>query len=407
MDIDTGMVLDSIELRKKEIELEETNLYSKVDVFTLNKTDGVELFIIVQEKLYTSPGGGGMWYSYKYGNKDLWLKLELGLSNNNFRGMMENFNSSISVWDWRSISFSWSKPLLPSDFFITISSGIDYYPDLSDTTDHFVLDGRFRFGRKINNRTKVSLGLNPTLRKDFLTVTDTLESSTKTKKITIKNYELFGSVFWISDYRKPYYDTRSGWLGYTEIKSNHLYSGIYDPFIQFTSNLAFYHNGILPEHTVAYRVQSVFRNKKGGPFHAIQLGGNGSLRGYPCEEIGLKVFDNSILLSMEYRFALLHLPPISIPMLSKMNKAFSEIRQRIDGALILDYGRVSDKFTSLLEMSSGHVEDGAGIGFGIRLMILNIERSLAMDIVWGKDNNSEKLKFKRTPTIHTYIDLYF
>ena len=145
MGLDTGTIYDSLKLRLCEKKLEETNLFSKVDLFTLKKEEGVEVFIIVEEKMYVSPTGGGMWYSYKYGEKNLWLRLELGLANNNFRGMMENLYTSVSVWDWRSFSFSWSKPLLPSNFFFSIGSGVDFYPDEVFYTDHFVFTNRFRF----------------------------------------------------------------------------------------------------------------------------------------------------------------------------------------------------------------------------------------------------------------------
>jgi len=400
MGIDTATVFDSLKLRIGEKKLEETNLFSKVDVFALKKEEGVEIFVIVEEKMYASPTGGGMWYSYKYGEKNLWLRLELGLANNNFRGMMENFYTSVSVWDWRSFSFSWSKPLLPSDYFFTIGSGVDYYPDEVLHTDHFIFSNRFRFGRRIKNRTRVSIGLNPTLRKDIYNIGD--------RELHLQTRELFSSIFWISDYRKPYFDPGSGWLGLAEVKSNHLYSDRFDPFIQLTTSFDFYHGGFFPSHKVAYRFQSVLRNDDAGPFHTLELGGNGSLRGYPSAIIGLNLDgNNSLLFSMEYRFPLFFMPAIDVPILSKRNKLFSAVRQRIDCALIFDYGRVSTTTRSLLGITNGPVESGAGIGFGIRSMILNIERSLAMDIVWGKDNSSQMLKFKKTPTIHTYIDLYF
>ncbi len=400
MGLDTATVFDSLKLRLGEKKLEETNLFSKVDVFTLKKEQGVEVFIIVEEKMYVSPDGGGMWYSYKYGEKNLWLRLELGLANNNFRGMMENFYTSVSVWDWRSFSFSWSKPLLPSDFFFTIGSGVDYYPDEVLPTDHFVFTNRFRFGKKIKNRTRVSIGLNPTFRQDIYNIDN--------RKLHLKNSELFSSIFWISDYRKPYFDPCSGWLGFAEIKSNHLYSGKFDPFFQLTTNFAFYHSGIFPSHKVAYRFQSVFRNDDAGPFYTLELGGNGSIRGYSSAIIGLGLNgNNSLLFSMEYRFPLFFMPAIDVPILAKRNKLFSAIRQRIDGALIFDYGRVSNTTRSLLGITNGPLESGVGVGIGIRSMVLNLERSLAMDIVWGKDNSADMLKFKKTPVIHTYIDLYF
>lgn len=405
MGLDTGMTVDSVQLRLCEKKLENTHLFSKVDLFTLKRNGIIELFIIVEEKVYMSPSGGGMWYSYKYGQKDLWLRLELGLSTNNFRGMMEDFSTSISVWDWRSVSFSWSKPLLPSDYFINIGTGVHYYPDEAKITDHFAVSSRFRVGKKLNSLTKVSIGLNPAFRKDINTVVN--ENSLKEKK-EVKNYELFGSVFWISDLRKPYFDPYSGWLGYAELKSNHLYSGKYKPFVQLLNNYAFYHPGFFDNHKFAYRLQCVLRTNSGGPFHTIQMGGIGSVRGYADQALGVEFnADNSLLFSMEYRLPLINFPPMSIPILNKRNKAFQSLRYRIDGALIGDYGRIARKASDIFGMSNGSVENAAGIGFGIRGMFLNLERSLALDIVWGKDLKSEKLTFKRTPVAHTYIDLFF
>ncbi|HEX3019051.1 MAG TPA: BamA/TamA family outer membrane protein [Chitinispirillaceae bacterium] len=412
MGLDTGAVFDSVKLRESEKELEETNLFSKVDVFTLKRQEGIEVFVIVEEKYYISPSGGGMYYQYKHNKNDLWLRLELGLANNNFRGMMENLYTSISVWDWRSLSLSWSKPLLTSDFFFTISSGLDYFPDEVRTVDHFVFSNRFRFGRKIKNRTKVSVGLNPTFRRDTYTIENIILNGTVTDTVTTKKRletnELFSSIFWISDYRRPFFDPQSGWLGYAEIKSNHLHPDQFDPFIQLTTSFSYYHTGILPTHKLVSRFQSVLRNNDGGPFHSVELGGNGSLRGYSSRVIGLGIKgNNSLSVSAEYRFPIFYMPAINLPVLSKYNKFFASITQRIDGALIFDYGRVSESTRGLLGISNGPVETGIGIGIGIRSMILNLERSLALDIIWGKDNSTKILKFKKVPVLHTYIDLYF
>ena len=58
MGLDTAAIFDSLQLRIGEKRLEETNLFSKVDVFVLKKEQGVEIFIIVVESLYLQAEAG-------------------------------------------------------------------------------------------------------------------------------------------------------------------------------------------------------------------------------------------------------------------------------------------------------------------------------------------------------------
>ena len=422
--IDTGMVYDSLQLRKGKQELESTGLFSKVDVFPFVKKEGVHVYIILAEKPYLLPGLSGEIYNYKYGFHDPWWRLRVSLDHTNFRGKMEVLKTNFSIWDWKDVGISWQKPLLPSPYYFGIGSNIDNYPDEIEYTDHTSISGKLTAGRKVSSNSKTAISVIPSFKREIRHLQDTTFSSLKTPDVsgeilsidtlintridTLKAYEAFGAIGWVSDFRNSTYDPVKGWYFYTDIRTNYLHSGKYSPFIQFTSDFRIHHPGIFANNKVVYRVATVFRNTDGGPLHRIQQGGEGSIRGYPRRRFGLySPVNNSIIFSTEYRFPIYEFPPIKVPILSNYSGYFASVYYRIDGALIMDYGRLSKDFSELFQTNSSHIESGTGIGFGLRLMFPTFERSICADFVWGDDPNTSKIDFKWPGMPHLYLDLYF
>ena len=150
------------------------------------------------------------------------------------------------------------------------------------------------------------------------------------------------------------------------------------------------------------------RNRDGGWVHRIQLGGEGTVRGYSRQALGNQfIANNCIMLSMEYRFPIFEFPAIRVPLLADYSDLFSFVRCRIDGALIFDYGRVSNDISEILSISGRAVQSGTAIGFGLRLMIPTFERSICADFVFGDNPYTEKLDFKLPGMPHLYLDLFF
>ena len=65
--IDTGMAYDSVMLARGEKAIESTNLFTKVDVFSICRSGGKVVYIMITEKPYLLPGLSGELYSRKYG----------------------------------------------------------------------------------------------------------------------------------------------------------------------------------------------------------------------------------------------------------------------------------------------------------------------------------------------------
>ena len=297
LNIDTGMVYDSLQLIKGKKELESTDLFSKVDIFPFYKKEGVHIYVILAEKPYLLPGLSGEIYNYKYGIHDPWWRLRVSLDHTNFRGKMEVLKTNFSIWDWKNVGISWQKPLLPSPYYFGIGSNIDVYPDEVEFTDHTSISGKLTVGRRFSSDSKTAISVIPSYKREIRQkiVNDTVfnsqadlsdtDDSMSIKPVlikdTLKTYEAFSAIGWVSDFRNNSFDPEKGWYFYTDIRTNYLYSGKYSPFIQFTSDFRLHHPGIFANNKVVYRIATIFRTADGGPLHRIQQGGEGTIRGYP------------------------------------------------------------------------------------------------------------------------------
>ena len=409
--IDTGMAYDSVMLARGEKAIESTNLFTKVDVFSICRSGGKVVYIMITEKPYLLPGLSGELYSRKYGKDETWWRLKGGIEHINFRGRMEIFKTTFSIWDWKAVGLSWQKPLTPSPYYFGVGSSIDLYPDEASNIRHTAISGKAIFGRTVSNNSKTYLSLIPFFKREISThsITPNLsEPITETVIDTLRAKELFAATSWLSDFRNNRFDPSEGLLFFSDLRTNHIYSGSFKPFFQFSSDIRFHHPGIFPYNKVVYRLATILRDTDGGSIHRIQLGGEGSVRGYPRQSIGNRfIANNSIIFSTEYRFPIFEFPAMKVPVLSNYSSFFSSVRYRIDGALIFDYGRVTKSIDEILSINGKHIESGTAIGFGLRLMIPTFERSICADFVFGDNPYTEALDFRFPGAPHLYLDLYF
>lgn len=412
LQIDTGMVFDSLLIVKAKERLKSTDLFLKVDIVTLTKNDGVHVYVILIEGLFFTVNDiGGEYYLYKHRIEEFWWRFHIGVENKNFRGKMEVLRTQVSFWDYRALSVSWQKPLFPSPYYFGISAGVEQRPEDAQYIDHLSLLGRVSLGRKILAHSNVFLGISPIFEKldiHFYEKNSVGNDSTLKLK-TIKVYELFTSLSSTIDYRNDNFDANSGCLFFTDIRSNKLYSGSTVPFFQLTNEFRWYIPMLFKDHKIASRIRTQFRDKNTGYVNRLQYGGDGSMRGYFKGEFPRKIsVKDAILFSTEYRFPIYRFPTMRVPIFSNYSNVFKALNYRLDGALILDYGRMGPSLRDLFN-TNGNVESGTGLGLGLRVMVPTLEKSANFDLVWGEDPTSEKgnVRFSKKPTWHLYVDLYY
>ncbi len=400
-----GMRYDSLKLEEARKRLKASGLFYKVDLFALRASEGYRIYIIVTEKLYWLPYDlGGELYSYRYGKADRWWRLRVGLENTNFRGKAEVLRTSFSIWEWHSIGIGWLKPFYPSPWYFAFGINAEQLPDDVFRIDHSIVKSSLTVGRKLPFRSRAELSVMPLYRRRILY--DQSFAVHDTERV----YEAFTMLRWRTDFRDNQYDPGQGWMLLCDLRTNSLYSGIAPDYFEFYNDLRWYNPGVLKSHRIALRMTSTIRPSDAGSTHRLQLGAEGSVRGFARSQFGRRfIANNSLTLSMEYRFPLYEFPEMDLFPLSRIHPLFSVISYRLDGAFIIDYGRVASKLDHLLSFSEGLCEEGMGTGFGLRIVTPTFERSVCFDIVWGTDPDSRRgyLKFLKRPMWHFYLDMYF
>jgi outer membrane protein assembly factor BamA len=404
LQIDTGMVYDSILIVKAKERLKSADLFLKVDIVTLTKRDGVHVYVILIEGLFFTVNDiGGQYFSLKHKQPQFWWRFHMGVEDKNFRGKMEVLSTQVSFWDYRALGMSWQKPLFPSPYYLGISFSVEQRPEEAQRIDHSTLSGRLVLGRKILAHSNVFLGINPIYDK-----LDVYDSTLQSRTIDVY-YELFTSLSSTIDHRNDNFDVNSGWFFYTDIRSNSFYSGSAVPFIQLTNEIRWYIPTYLKDHKFASQVRTQFRDKNTGYVNPLQYGGDGSMRGYSRGEFPrIKTVKDAILFSTEYRFPIYRFPIMRVPVLANYSNVFTALNYRLDGALILDYGRMSSSISDLLNIN-GDIESGLGIGAGLHMMVPTLEKSVNFDLVWGETPASVRgnMRFSKKPNWYIYVDLHY
>jgi|WetSurMetagenome_2_1015567.scaffolds.fasta_scaffold00249_4 outer membrane protein assembly factor BamA len=401
--IDTGMAYDSTIIAAGKKRLMDTYLFSKVEVLRLQKPDGIHVWILVTEFFYWGPGGGGDIVTGRYGDsKQIWYRLHLGLTLQNFRGVFETFSVGATFWDDKALSISWSKPLGPSSYYFGISAAAEEYPDLSFPRRRVLINGRVTVGKRFLDNSRTYLSMAPTY--NGITRID----STDVPGSRVSYEEVVTQWGWVTDRRDRSFDPTSGWHVHTSLGTNALYAGKSNAYLQWSSDLKLYHHGFFSSDRFAYRLITVFRTNDGGPYRAVYIGGDGSIRGWARDDIGRStVMNDYVVISGEYRFPVIRsTPPFDIPILSDQAPSLKGFYLRTDGAVILDAGTI---WKNLTQPFAVH-ENGEGVGIGLRILAPTLLRSVCFDVVWPFRMQAKPFKvgyYSWIPGWSLYLDMYY
>ncbi len=400
--IDTGMVYDSVLIAAGKKRLMDTYLFSKVEVLRLQNADGVHVWILVTEFFYWVPTGGGEIISGRYGDSSqVWYRLRLGVSLLNFRGLFETFTVSGSVWDDKALSLSWSKPLVPSPYNFSIGAAVEEYPDVSFPRRRFVANSRVSFGRRFFSNSRSYLSIAPTYNK--ITRID----STDVSNSRVSYEEVVTQWGWVTDRRNTSFDPTAGWSIHTALNTNAVYAGLNNPYLQWMNDLKLYHGGFFSADRFACRLTLTLRTNDAGPYRALYIGGDGSVRGWARDELGRSaVMNDFAVASGEYRFPIWRpTPSFDVPMLCDYAPSLRGFYLRADGAVILDGGSIWRDIEHPFDVH----ENGEGVGFGLRIMAPTLLRCACFDVVWPLQGSENPLhiRYSLTPALYLYLDMYY
>ena len=407
--IDTGIVYDTAKARLAKQRLMATNLFLKADLVPLVKSYGVDLYVILKEPPYVNLSALDFTPNiYRYGKRGFWVCPTVGVDVSNIRGRMETVRLTVRAWDWRTVALGWSKPLFPSNYFIGVGAFADSRPDNMIHLDRTEYAGSLTFGKRCFDRSKVFCSVMPDYQRK-ITWTDSGVD-------TANYYQAFASAGWFTDRRSSIYDPSQGWSFFFETRSNAPYHEAAIPtYVQFSTDLRWYHAGFVPSHKVAYHTCLITRTDDAGIQNRLTLGSISNLRGYGIGGIDLRTNTNaSFVLSTEYRF-----PIVDIQYLTRFIPAWflnasgrfgfdlSSLSPRIDGAFFVDYGKIGRWFENIVSYYRPGYITGTDIGFGLRLMEKTMRISGCLDIVWVENPNTRGLDFLPMPGAQLYLNLPF
>ena len=417
---DTRSAYDSSMLSIAKRRLERTGLFSEVNLFAIQKAKGVDIHIIVAEMFFIPIDNAGLtYYSRRYGQDYGWLKFSFGLTDFNFGGRAESFAVWGSFWESKGLGVSWSKPLLPSPYSLSISASVNEGPDLLSARRLFFTAGSVSVGRKLFENSRVSLSITP-----IYSILDTVDAPSLQHKF----YETFIGLGWSTDRRDHGFAPSRGWSFSCEAKSNYLLTADSSndaiplktsKYAQFSLDARLYHRGIFENHVVGYWLKTTVRDADGGPFRILAAGSDGSLRGYRSGELGGRVRANDrITFALEYRYPIWTAPIIEFPWLDNLPNPLRTLAQdatkgffyRFDGAMIADGALLWNAIEDIAHPFTMDQEHGLGLGCGLRLLYPNLRRSFCIDIVYPvyiAGLPAATVSTASGPTVHWYIDMYF
>lgn len=434
MNIDTGDVCDSSRIAIAEENLRESDLFDYVKIFPILNKGIASLHVLVREKRYFSISDyGGVIYDKRYGsNTDrIWLQGYGTVAFKNFRGRNEQLNISASLIRIRYIGASWYKPLITIPYYLRIGSTIGTYPSVVNLWHIDLFNTSYlSVGRHIGKNSSLYSSLIGKYKKckwkgawystdsvDVDSNNNTIYDTTHYDHI-IKPYEepfteLFLSLGWKTDKRKPKYNPHNGFYFSTYALTNALYPFEdwllnEDDFIylELANELRFFHRGIWESNTVAYRIRPLIRLfGKGNIYSGIYMGNENTLRGYGHGSFGGSRYNNRLLFSWEYRFPITELPEIRFPWLAWYDEGLKSFRVRIDGAFILDCGYIWEDLLDLRHPKRDH-QSAAGAGFGFRFMFPFLKRSICAEMVFPFAFPEGYFE-KYFPALYLYLDLPF
>jgi outer membrane protein assembly factor BamA len=400
--LDTGAVYDSATVGLAKQKLRATNLFSKVEIVPVTRENGVHLQVIIKEVFYVIPDGfGAERYTRRYGHPSVWYRLRLGLTKYNFCGNMETFQFSSSLWDERSLSLSWTKPLYPSPYYIGVSAATFYSPDLNFPQNRFAVNGRITIGRKISLHSRGFAGIIPT----YTRIDNSLDNSPLQKYREVVSFIGCGI-----DFRNDTYDAARGWSFYEDFRNNLLYSKDTPKYGQFFTEIRAYSPGFFKRDRFAFRLQSMLRTNDAGNYKRLYLGGEGSVRGFPSGWLGiLDTMNNTAAICAEYRFFILRTTLFDFTFLSDRFQELRDLFYELEGAIIFDAGHLWHDFQHPFDRR----QNGAGIGAGVKIKVPPLRSTGCIDAVWPitKELRSDSPYHNRTvmysiPEWHFYLSFF-
>lgn len=396
--INKGDMLDSLKIASAKKRLLRTKLFSKVNLFSMNKKDGKHLYVVVTEHFYLIPDAGGSYYTKKYNRQELWFRVNASLAHRNFGGRAEEAKVSVALWDSRGLSLSWTKPLLPSDFYISSALAMDFSPSQEKHYNVIQASGKLVAGKDLFDNSKIAMGFFPSWNKQ-----QWIDSSAH-----FKTTELYTLIGWVTDRRNHLFNPSRGIYFYTDVGFNHLYNkGSTRPYFETRSDLRLFLPGFFKDNVIAAHLGMTLRDNDAGPIHYLGLGGVKTIRGYPNAIVGSPLKgNNTFIISSEYRFPIFRLPLLTIPILSTYDNRFESVDIRIHGALIADFGRVGNTTSDLFNPKAHNVQSGSGLGGGIRILAPDFETNGCIDIVFPQkcDLPRGTLRYYKQPFMHLYLN---
>ncbi len=402
VDIDTGSDYDSSQIAYAKQKLLLTNLFSKAEFLPIVKEDGVHLHVVVREVFYIIPDDvAAGWIIGKHGDSSaLWFQFRFGATKYNFRGNMETFSIRTAFWDHRGLSLGWSKPILPSPYFLNLGGGVEQYPEILFPQNRFIVNGKISVSRRLSLHSRGTIGVTPMY--TWVKALDGLNID--------KFHEIFSYITGQIDFRNDSYDPVSGWYALGSILQNAIYAVNTPKYGQFTMDFLYYQQAFFKGGRFAFHLQSVLRTNDAGPFKRFYLGSDQTVRGFPTSYLGAEdTMNNYAMLSAEYRFPIYKTPVIEIGPLSSRFSELKGLYYELDGALIADAGHVWHDVSRPLQRR----QNGGGIGVGLRVKAPTLRLSGNIDIVWPitKDLHSNgpyynKTVIYTTPRLHFFVSSF-
>jgi len=406
LQIDTGNMYDSTQVDNAKKRLKATGLFSKVDIIHLHKTYGTDLYVILSEYpgIIFPPDVGWYPYNYRYGRSHTWYCPFAGLQFTNLGGRMERLGIFAKVGEWQTYSAHWTKPLFPSRYEICLGAAYDRSPDYSINLIKKEVCGNITVARRFFELSKAYLSIIP----DYRWNREWDDSSSYVSHYS----QAYGALGWLTDHCSSAFDPSHGWRFQFETRSNYLYNeSMGKPYVQFLSDVKWYHPFFFNEHKLACHFYFLVRTSDAGYLNRVLIGGENSVRGYYTGQIGLRTIANdAFFFSGEYRFPLYESPGIILPVPSFVKSLagqFTYVAPRLDGALILDYGRVSRFPHQLFSMDTRSYQSGADIGFGLRILEQSLRLRGSFDIIWSDNITTSRIDFYSRPFYHLYGTVYF
>ncbi len=408
----SGSRYDSLQVNDAEKRLNRIRVIQSADIVTLKKEDSVEVYVMIEEPAFfwSISDVGGELHWQKYGDTSrtaLWFSGVGEIKNTNFRGSMEVLKIRGRIGHWYGIGLSWSKPLLPSPYFITARVNAGRRPSASFPWHTSYTGESFLVGRTIGAASYLYTRVQHAW-KGFDVRNRALYDSAYSGETRSMN-EITILEGFNTDTRDRRFNTRSGWFQWNKLSYTHRLSHDSLSYMQAIAGISGFFNGFLPAHTAAFRINLRVRNRDPGQFEWLAYGGDYPMRGFGENAIytfndGAHI-NNAAVAVGEYRFRLFSTPSIVVPATFTGSTRSLSVSYCFDGAIFTDFGLFSHDVTRP-GVSYGYA---ASCGVGLRVLLPVMHSGVSIDAAWPvTDTNLQIYHGTRyIPRMHLYVGLPF